>query len=557
MAAEQVNVSDDLSLRDYLQGIGGSDLKFVIDRREPKVYMGVKCDGVVGTHSEPPSEEEIEQLYGGQNYMVRVTGKATPGGKSGYLGGKIVKISAEPKLDPVKYPSIARMLNGGHQNGSVPVAAVPMSSAEDPSLSTQAMSEMAASAKSEREARERAEERARESQKLDPAMIEMITGPYKMMQTALENQLAALRTEMAAIHTAAAAALPAEKSTDVFGRLIENNDSRLNTVREVHASELRQRDERHAAELARREASWNDEKKRMEDRFTQDQIVQENAHVREMKTLEKSHENTMKTFETTSALEPQMLKSRINDLERALTKCEAEIGTLRAIKEKSPIDSMREAAEFKQTIDDLTGGGEKEEKEEGTLSQIMQVVAPLVEAVSHRVENAQPQQQPRRRRNPNQIQVSAQPGQPQPQPQQPGQPPQQAQAPQTISLDVAEVRTAVMFMESAVSNGTDPNTFAESSRLMVPGAIIAAIQAYGIERFLTEIGKVPEGSILFSVAGRKFIRRVAQILSGTPAEVAVVPTALAPVAAAAAVPATVDESEGPSEEEDDPDMDGP
>jgi len=399
------------------------------------------------------------------------------------------------------------------------------SRAEDPSLSQKAMEMAQENLAAERSRAQRAEDHARSASQFDGNMIAQFTRPFELQIQAQTAQTQALQQQVADLIKEINN--KKENSSDVFGRIVENNDSRLMAIKEQHASELRTLRERHDAEVTRLRDNNEQERRRLEDRLNNDLAQRDRTHEAEIRRIEKTHESEKLMFQHAIGSKEEVLRGRIADLDRSLTETKAEIGHLRAIKEKSPIENMKEMAEFKAAVEDLTGGGG--EKEEGIGTQIIGAIGPLVEAFSSRVQNAQvqqaaapqqqqrPQQQMRRRRNV--IPIQQHPGQggqvQQVQQQQPQQQPQQ-QVPQQqiIELNASEVQTAVLFLESAVANGTDPATFAGSARTMVPGDILSAIEAYGIERFLVEVARVPDSSNLLTIAGRKFLKKVAQILAG-------------------------------------------
>ena len=86
-------------------------------------------------------------------------------------------------------------------------------------------------------------------------------------------------------------------------------------------------------------------------------------------------------------------------------------------------------------------------------------------------------------------------------------------APVRIQVNPADVLIAVNLLEGAIKNGTDPVTFAESARSMVPADILAAVKQLGVDAFLKSVAKLEDGSPLATMGGRNFLRKVVKYLS--------------------------------------------
>ena len=81
-------------------------------------------------------------------------------------------------------------------------------------------------------------------------------------------------------------------------------------------------------------------------------------------------------------------------------------------------------------------------------------------------------------------------------------------------MDPAMIAMAVAYMEGAIRNGTDPETFAGSARSQIPDSVINALRARGVDAFLSDVASLEASSPLHSIAGRTWVREVAAVLVG-------------------------------------------
>ena len=79
-----------------------------------------------------------------------------------------------------------------------------------------------------------------------------------------------------------------------------------------------------------------------------------------------------------------------------------------------------------------------------------------------------------------------------------------------IVLNPSEVKNAVTFLETCAANGKDPAEVISGIRTLVPADIIAFLREEGVDAFLKRWG--PRGGILTTIAGKQFVRKVAELL---------------------------------------------
>jgi len=241
------------------------------------------------------------------------------------------------------------------------------------------------------------------------------------------------------------------------------------------------------------------------------------------------------------------LKSDITRVERDLSKSDTELVTLRAIKNKTVIETASEFAAMKEAIETISGGGKDDDDDRKWYEKILgqaldspESVGQVFSMITGQNPTAQAQQQP-----PQQQQLAAAQQQQsemtlediplgQPFRAEDGQiyvrvPPdgsvvpyaqamamaEAAEAKQNGGLkkpDAGDVKMAINFMESAFTAGTSSTDFALSARSMIPSDIIKYMETVGVDTFLNEVAVLEPGSPLRNQAGRTYMREVAKFL---------------------------------------------
>lgn len=502
--AEAMSQQDERSVYEFLTDLGtGANLKIKLIRVSPSTWMGHNIKGHLDEFDAPFTEREVFARFGGGKFMIR-TWKPGARGTLVYSGTKTFEIAGDPKVTG------ELTQDDGKDTPVVPL--------EGPATA-RAMSMMERQADEERKRAERFENEARQNRNSGPdmSMINAALNPLRDQIKAMNDQLIASQ-RIISDKDEKILELVTRKPESTFqdkllDKMVDGESARIESLRENHASELRQLRETNASDLKAAREHVSDELRQ-----------RENAHAREITNLERAHTSTVDGLKLSYEGRIDALKSRISDLEQRLTQQGAELGTLRDKKDKGLIEQMEEMATVKNAMEALGMGGQ----EQGSvLERIAMGVldSPILKAVATRVEQAPtappPQQQQRRRRaqQPQQQTVNV--------PQQPeataeGQPPADGSQPaqavaqiqkKTIKINPADVKIAVNLLEGAFKNGTDPVTFAESARSMVPGDILGVVKQIGVDAFLKDVAQLDSTSPLATMGGRTFLRKVVKYLT--------------------------------------------
>ncbi len=489
---------DNRDVWEFLKDISSAGVvKIKLERMEPEFYEGVRIKGFCCEYDRFFEEQEILQRYGGGRFQITVY---QTNGRGGWQGGnkRSFNISGNPKITGEQR----------HDGGEKPAAVVAAPS-ESPAVVSQAMGFMASLTEKAQARAERAENRPRDDGADSAA--------WKMM----DSQLSGMRQEMGMLRQALAdkdakivdlISRPPPKNDfqeKILGNMLEGETARIEGLRTRHESELRQ-----VMENARRDVQQERE------RFSDELKSRERAHEREIATLRETLTSSQRSSDQAHESRVDGFKGRISDLERALTEAKAEVIELRTRKEKTLADSMQEVSAFKGMLEEFNGGGNEESSvAERIVGAIVQ--SPMAQAIGRRLETAPPTapvvvpaQQQRRRRPQNQRPsrqvvvpaagtVAAD-----------GSTVQSTAEPQRIDIDQEELAMAIMFMETAAQKNADPANFAASARASVPGSIIQAIRVLGIDKFMTDVARLPESSPLANGTGRNWLRKVAKHLLG-------------------------------------------
>jgi len=433
--------------------------------------------GLLDTFDTFISEEELKERYGGGKYELRVF-KIGPKGNWVFGGQRSVEIAGEPFL----LPSTA--------TGVQPVS---QATIEDNSLQRHALGMTERIATQERERAAKLEDRIHElSNKggIDMTMISAILDPLKTQVQTLTNVMTEKDRQIHDLFTKK----PDKTTSDLLlEKMLLEEQQRAATVRSAHESEMR----------AVRE-TMREDAKRAEDRA--DRLISQNdrQQQRELDALKQAYEGRLENLKVSYEARLESMKHEVTRLDRDLEVAKKEIVELRAKKEKPIQEQLGEIAALKDTFQSLMG-----DEEESTADKIISALAPLAEGLGNRIGGPQPQEIP-----PQPQQAAL----PRPKRGKPGSTPAvqaQAQPQPQISREVLE--HALNFIETAIANGTAPETFAASVRHVLPGEVVDFIRAQGIEGFLDGIEQVKPQSNIASINGKQFMRKSWQILE-TPEE---------------------------------------
>lgn len=497
-SANQIANADDRSVWEWLTEIGtGSSLQIKLYRKFPRDWHGHPIAGYLEEYDEPFTERDIKLRFGGGKFQVK-TWRTNPKGGWMYAGAKTFEIEGDPKISGVS--EIPATGKGATDDGDV-------------ELQTKAMDHMSKMAEmNQRRAWALEDDRRKNDNRgLDPAMIALVNDPpaLRTLQAQLDSlsrqlsekdrQVLDLITRMNDRPTTPTVV---EKT---FEHLVAGESSRIDALRAQHDSELRTMRENQRHDLDREHQ-----------RTEQELATRERAHERELHTMRESQAQALKSTEQSYEARIDGLKGRISDLERQLTEAKAEVGELRARKEKGPLDAVEEVAKLKNALEVLSPGDQEPSSvwERIASGVIESVAAPMASAAAARMQTApaapptpNPEEVAKRRAAAKaaRAQAQAQSG--------PLVPTRKKPARQSAPITQADLSMAISFMEQAVLNGVDPAAFAESARTSVPKGIIYAIRDQGVDNFLDAI-QLSDGSPLVTQNGRNFMRKTARYLLG-------------------------------------------
>lgn len=504
---DDIQTDAEKNVYDWLSGFGASgEMKVELMRHAPPQFRGIKTNGLVEVYYEPISLEQIRETHGGGKYSIRVNvrlpGKAAGAQRWRYAGGRTFDISGNPKIEALKHdeadedPNAAPpMMVGGAFQEEGPVR--------------QAMSLAHQLVADSREDVQRLREHVGRPQGTDPAVQSMIEGLQETVRD-LQRQLSSKDDRILELVSQPADRRNEDKLMDMMRDSQSDHTTRVTEIRIAHDAELRQMREFAAQELRQREQ-----------RFERELDAMRQQHIREIETIKESHRLALSSQENAHSMRLDGLKETISRQERELAKLESEVGGLRSRKDMGPLDQIQQLAQLKTGMDALIPAPAGAEGEGGPIwERIAKTVmdSPVAHGLADRLSQKPAEPMVNVRRPDGQVvQVpAAYVRQLQAQRQAAGGAPASvpgvAAAPGGVSE--GEVKLALTFLESAYRNGQTAKVVAASARNLIPGDILAYIDAHGVDEFL-KLAQIEPGSPLATVAGRMYLREVAALIVQT------------------------------------------
>jgi hypothetical protein len=520
---KQLRLSEDMSLKEMVDQFGtDGSFSIRISRKWPEFITDatgkkVQVNGYLTKVDQAIDEAWLQEHFGGGTFELLFRQKDAKGKyvKDGSFS-RTYTIAGEPSLTelpraPGYMPSQPQQQGQGH--------------AESPSIINKTFEIM------ERQLEKSESARGRPSE--DP-MVDVMR--EQLRETRDQNERLMQRLEALQNQVTNPPPTSEEKVKDkLLEKMMDQDSARLQAVRMQYESEIRQ---------LKDQAIENE--KRLYDRFDRDRQDMRNAHERELALLRTSHETSLMaarsshetsiaaaraSFETSTMAksssfdtQKEILQAEIKRLERDNAEIRDDLKELRAKKEKTLVEQVKEI----ETIKDALGGGDDERS---TAEKIVEAVTnpEALAAVGKMFGKGDPAQQTQQQQPPadNRPRVArpqvirnketgekmilrpdgkAVPIKPAPQPGQP-------QLPQIPEETVAMV---VGYLERAYSAGTEPEIVAQSARASVPEPILMAIRDVGgVDAFLTKVAKLPSSSPLsMTQAGRNWVKKVGKALIG-------------------------------------------
>lgn len=502
--------ADHLAVKEWLTQLAAqTPIKVYVHRREPKTIFDPqsgeqkKCDGQVRVYDRIVDEEELQRNHGGGTYQLII--KVRNGkGNFEYFAARTLEIAGDPKLNDVP-----RM---GMPSRDAPV----MQPTHDPmtqQIVGRAFDFMANQAT-------QASRHHPSTSAADIAVaVNASVAPMVATIEALRETIKSRDLELAAVRESANKGDPYKDT--LLNKLLDGDSARIAALRAQYDSEIRMLKEQQIAS-----------ENRLRDQHQRDIDRLERSHEREIQNLKQSYDTQKTALETSQSTQKLVLDGEVKRLEREVAEAKAELAALRAKKEQSVGEKVKELKDLKGLFDDED---DDDGSEKGTIERVIEVAGnlPVVAALAEKLggggqqqqQQAQAQQQqapqqPRRPRlvrdrNTGAVLAPAPDGSGKLVPVQRVVPTADGNAQVAVPpVDPATVKMAIEYMTSAYQAGTKPEDFAESARPMIPQSVLGAIRALGIDEFLSKVAQLDGTSPLATQSGRNWRRRVAAKLLG-------------------------------------------
>lgn len=501
--------ADQMAVKEWLEAMSGqATIQVIVNRREPKMFRDpktqqmVKCDGMIAKYDKVIDEAELRDAHGGGTYALKVNTRNARGNWE-YFTQRTIEIAGDPRIDDVPRnfaPQSSSPQVIQHQPD--PVASNLMGRAFD------FMAQQATEAR-----------RAPPVQHgLDHSQIATIIAPLQATIATLTAQLEAANRNVDAARKDAKEGDPYKDK--LLEKMLDTDNARVQSIRMQHESEIRVIKEQAIAVEGR-----------LRDQFQRDMDRMERQHEREIANLRASYDTQKSSLESSQATQKLVLDSEVKRLEREITELKTENAALRAKKEQSLSDKIKEMKDIKELV---AGDSDDDDEEKSTLQTIIEAAGnlPVVASLAERFggggqQQAAPQQvhaqvqppqhAPRRRLLQNKTTGAVVIQHPDGRIEPAGQAIPSADGKTQLKippLDPATVKTAIEYMEGAFRAGTEAKMFADTARPMIPANVLAAIRELGIDEFLAKVAQLDATSPLATQGGRNWRRNVAKHLLG-------------------------------------------
>lgn len=500
---QELQTTEDQALADWIRslGVGESDIKIAVARTHPETAVDPKTGrvmtvkGHLQNYSTFIDEEFIQQAHGGGKYQLTIKRKSPKGGGYDYVKGKTIDIAGDPRTD-----NLPRIVVEDKAQ-----AAPAASTAEPPSVVMKAMDIM------------RDELEAQRSRPLTspPQDTDALRAMFQSMIDSLGEQLQKRDAELAQMRQALIDARNVKPAEDPFREqmlrnLLDGDSQRVQQIRLSHETEIRTLKE-----------NQREEERRIRDAADRDKAYLLQAHERELATMKTSHEIALSAAKTSYEVNIKVLEQRNHMLDRELDQMRTELKELRAKKEKTLVEQVKDIQTIKEALD-IDGDG----KEQGLADKFADFITnpEAIHAVGSVIRGpgaAPPQaapaaaaQQPARKKREivksnGQAFVRETDGSLVPVKRRPV-----AETGEIPQLPADQVQRAVGLLETAFRNGQDPNVVASSAKGLVSNEILQALLEIGPDVFMSKVANLQPGSPLANQEGRNWVRKVAKALAG-------------------------------------------
>jgi hypothetical protein len=499
-SAQQLAAKDDLTVGAWLQQFGNTaQVRISIDRKAPTTWNGKPIKGLLDTiEDELIDETYVKERFGGGTYAIRAfTQHAT--GKYVYAGQKTIQIAGDPRVE-----------GDDDAKGAVPILSTRDNAAELAAL--QMTKDIALT--SQRRAAELEDRLLMRKSDLDPATMALVETLRAQIEVQA-NEARTLRQQLNELLTKK----PEPSSTErFFESYLMNDSTRLDQLRTLHASELRQKDDYYKAEIMR-----------VEDRAERALQTLKESTAREVDNIKMLHQMTIENLKATHASQITVLDGTVRSLRDDLTATREKVSSLEAKKDKTVTEQLKDIAAVKEAFGTMfpDNSGEEPEKENMFVTGFKELVnSKFLEGIGQRIAgsaapppatmSAQLQQQARERavaaaRARAAAAAATQGGAVPEMPAEPPGPPPGLLALQ--AFDDASIKRVATFMEAAYNGQKTPDQFVEAIKAKAPGQLIDYVRTHGVDHLLARAVQLNGDSVLSSMDGKNWAREVAKLLT--------------------------------------------
>lgn len=510
-ALTNIRRAEDQSISNWLTTIksGGAPIRIAIHRNRPTMHNGKNTKGYLQTVSDMITDEELQQLFGGGTYDLRVT-KRNESGQYVYWTSTTIDVGGDPRTDnlPGQAPS--------GQPAAAPV---------DRTVENRLMSMVERDLENARQIRDTPPRGA------DLGQLSAMMKPYELQIENLQRQLEARDIQMRDLIASKDKSDPFQAK--MLDKLIDGDSARVGAVRDQLMSEIRV-----VKENAR------EDEKRLRDQYERDLSLARTQHQREMDQIKASHERELASIRMAFDTQKEVLSGQNRALERDNVELRSDVKSLRDKKEPSILDKAKELEAIKKAV----GGDETETAEKSTIEKVADAAMssdklfdflgkwvggkPAPGAAQQQLQAQQQGPKFVRQRSTGQVFARQADGQ-----YAAVQPPNRRRRQQPVAaaggvaqgevgadgqvaeeeavevqIDHADIERAVGFLEAAFRNNIQIENVISTARSAVPEAIVVAIRDLGIDKFLTQVVKLPSTSPLSTQAGRNWCRKLGKAL---------------------------------------------
>ena len=344
-----------------------------------------------------------------------------------------------------------------------------------------------------------------------------------------DREMAELRAELAKTRDQKPADDPLKDR--LLGNLIDTKSGEVEALRLRQESELR---------MVKDSAIQNEQ--RLHDRFDRDMASLRSSFEREITALKASHDISLAAAKGSFELQSVLLQNDIKRLERENQTQKDELKELRARKDKTIMEQVKDLNAIKEALVDDDDGAVKSgfdklmevvanpattEFAKGIFGKAEAAVAPTAAAKA-----AAPTRAPFVRTRDGKVFAQTPDGQGgvtlMPLKRKPKVIPPTVNPDGTVAtpaiempeVDPAQVALLIAYLERAYAGKQDPEVVAQSGRSSVPDEVLTWIRANdteatsGVDLFMMKVAKLPSTSPLSTQSGRNWLRKVGQALVG-------------------------------------------